>query len=380
MGKYTDIFEKYNEEQLQRSTRVDEPETALKDDAQPESPSPQPPDAPAPSVPVALTAPLSPKIPTYNFQLKPSQLPPKNMTPTRASTPASGANGPATQKHPPPVRKKSPKNGAAAGKKMSPMPKIETTESVLPLGKSPVKKRVPCANGHNIDPGLISILNPYSLETDLFKTLRGKILFPVSGEPPKSLMVTSAVPGEGKTYIASNLAVNMAQNIAEYVLLLDGDLRRPRMHKMFGFDKVKGLSDHLSNGTGLSDLLLKTVVDKLTLLPAGTPPLNPSEILSSAKMAHLIDDVKTRYDDRYLIIDSPPSMLAPETRAIAKRVDGIIIVIKYGETPLKLIEEMMESLDKEKIIGAVINRFDVHAPGYYRYTKYRRYYQTQVNQ
>jgi Mrp family chromosome partitioning ATPase len=114
-------------------------------------------------------------------------------------------------------------------------------------------------------------------------------------------MVTSAVPGEGKSFIASNLAINLAQNIAKYVLLADCDLRRPSIHRRFGFSQVKGLSDHLENGTRLSSLLLKTVVDKLTLLPAGQPPLNPSEILSSAKMGNLIDELKSRYDDRYLI-------------------------------------------------------------------------------
>ena len=296
MGKYSDVFEKYKNEQRRRSMHVAKHKAALKDDTPPKSPSPQPP--------------------------------------------------------------------------------ASTIESAQRPEKSALQKVVPRANEHNVDPDLISILKPFSFETGLFKTLRGKILFPVSGKPPKSIMITSAIPGEGKSFIASNLPVNLAQNIAEYVLLVDCDLRRPRMHKMFGFDQVKGLSDHLSNGTGLSDLLLKTVVAKLTLLPAGTPPLNPSEILSSAKMSNLIDEVQTRYNDRYLIIDSPPLMLAPETSAIAKRVDGIIIVIKYGETPLKLIEQMMENLDKEKIIGAVINRFDAHTSGHhYGYTKYHKYYQ-----
>ena len=288
------------------------------------------------------------------------------MATPKASATASAQNGPITQKQP-------PKTAAAAGKKAPPASTIESTQRPE---KSALQKVVPRANEHNIDPDLISILKPFSFETGLFKTLRAKILFPVSGKPPRSIMITSAIPGEGKSFIASNLAVNLAQNIAEYVLLVDCDLRRPRMHKMFGFDQVKGLSDHLSNGTGLTDLLLKTVVDKLTLLPAGTLPLNPSEILSSAKMSNLIDEVQTRYSDRYLIIDSPPPMLAPETSAIAKQVDGIIIVIKYGETPLKLIEQMMDSLDKEKIIGAVINRFDAHPSGQnYGYTKYHKYYQ-----
>ena len=343
MGRYTDAFKKYKSERHQRSMHVAKHKAALKDDTQPKSPSRPPTDVQVSPVPKAFAR-------------------------------ASMQNGPATQTHSSPAKKQRLKTSATVARRTPPSPAIKSRQ---PSEKSAVQKDVPRANSHNIDPNLISIIDPYSLETDLFKTLRGKILFPVSGKPPKSLMVTSAVPGEGKTFIASNLAVNLAQNIAEYVLLLDCDLRRPRMHKMLGFNQVKGLSDHLSNGTGLSDLLLKTVVDKLTLLPAGTPPLNPSEILSSAKMANLIDEVKTRYDDRYLIIDSPPPLLAPETSAIAKRVDGIIVVIKYGETSLKIVEQMIESLGKEKIIGAVLNRIDSYTSGYYGYTKYRKYYQTQ---
>jgi len=226
----------------------------------------------------------------------------------------------------------------------------------------------------NIDKNLISIKKPYSMEADLFKVLRGKILFPVSGKPPRSILVTSPVPGDGKSFIASNLAVNMAQNIDETVLLVDCDLRMPCIHKNFGFGPVKGLSEHLSNHNKLGDLFLKTVVDKLTLLPAGKPPANPSEILSSVKMVNLIHELKSRYYDRYLIIDSPPPMMAPETNAIAKQVDAIIVVIKCGSTPLDLLDEMINSLGKEKIIGAVINQYDMPSSRYYGYRKYSKYY------
>jgi capsular exopolysaccharide synthesis family protein len=262
---------------------------------------------------------------------------------------------------------------------VAPIPKTETThQTAQPSDQNPhnsLSDSMPRYNEHKIDKNLISVFRPYSLETDIFKVLRGKILFPTSGRAPRSIMVTSAVPNEGKSFIASNLAVNLAQNIAEYVLLVDCDLRRPCLHQNFGFDKVKGLSEHLSHGSQLSSLFLKTVIDKLTLLPAGQPPLNPSEILSSAKMADLINELKSRYDDRYLIIDSPPPMLAPETSAIAKRVDGIIVVIKFGDTSVKIVEKIIEDLGKEKIIGAVINRIDKQNCGYYYgYTKYRKYY------
>lgn len=250
-------------------------------------------------------------------------------------------------------------------------PGVEQTEQI-PVNEP--KAVTTGASMNTIDKNLVSINKPYSMEADLFKVLRGKILFPVSGKPPRSILVTSAVPGDGKSFIASNLAVNMAQNIDETVLLVDCDLRRPSIHKNFGFNHVKGLSEHLTNNTKLDHLFLKTVAEKLTLLPAGKPPANPSEILSSAKMVDLIEELKSRYDDRYLIIDSPPPLMAPETSAIAKRVDGIIVVIKCGSTPLDLLEEMISSLGKEKIIGAVINQYDMPSSRYYGYRKYSKYY------
>ena len=231
-------------------------------------------------------------------------------------------------------------------------------------------------NLDKIDPNLVSVVNPESLETEIFKVLRGKILFPASGKPPRSIMVTSAVPGEGKSFVAANLAVNMSQNIEDHVLLMDCDLRRPTMHRLFGLGRVKGLSEHLANGNNIPDLLIKTGLGKLSLLTSGAPPHNPSEILSSAKMAKLLEELKTRYQDRYLIIESPPPMLAPETIAIAKHVDAVIVVIKFGSTPMDAIEELIDNLGKEKIIGAVINRFDARTSRYYGYRKYGKYYRS----
>ena len=227
-----------------------------------------------------------------------------------------------------------------------------------------------------VDPNLVSVVNPNSVETEIFKVLRAKILFPASGKPPRSIMVTSAVPGEGKSFVAANLAVNMAQNIDDHVLLMDCDLRRPTIHRLFGLGRVKGLSEHLANGNKLPELLIKTGLGKLSILPSGAPPHNPSEILSSAKMADLLDELKTRYQDRYLIIESPPPMLAPETSAIAKHVDAIIVVIKFGSTPMDEVEELIDNLGKEKIIGAVINRFDARTSRYYGYHKYGKYYRS----
>jgi protein-tyrosine kinase len=228
-----------------------------------------------------------------------------------------------------------------------------------------------------VDQNLVALLDPQSFEAEQFKILRTHLLFPGSGNLPRSIMVTSAAPGEGKTFVAANLAVTIAQNINEHVLLMDGDLRRPCIHSRFGFNRAPGLSEYLLNGTRLSEFLLKTGIEKLTILPGGNPPHNPSELLSSKKMSELLEQVTTRYSDRYVIVDSPPPQLAAETRAIAKQVDGILIVVKSGGTPREMVADLVEMMGKEKVLGVVFNRFDIRSSGYYgyrRYNPYKKYY------
>jgi exopolysaccharide/PEP-CTERM locus tyrosine autokinase len=241
-----------------------------------------------------------------------------------------------------------------------------------------VRKRQapPSPSKYRIDSDLISLIAPRSLEAELFRALRSKILFPLDGRLCRSIMVTSATSGEGKSFVAANLAVNMAANVDQHVLLMDCDLRAPCVHRKFGFRNVKGLSNYLANGLSLQSLLLKTGINKLTLLPAGTPPDNPAEILSSAKMEQLLDEVMERYEDRTIIIDAPPPLVVPDTSAIAKKVDGILLVVQHAKTDYALLEELIAEVGQEKIIGAVINQCNMrssHKYGYSRYTKYGKY-------
>ena len=232
---------------------------------------------------------------------------------------------------------------------------------------------VPAGPKEEIGPDMVSLLDPDSPEAELFRILRTQILFPQTGRPPRTILVTSALPEEGKSFVAANLAVNIAKNVDEHVLLVDCDLRRPSIHTKFGYNRCKGLSEYLSGGLKLSSLLLKTGVKKLTLLPSGAPPQNPSELITSSRMAALVQELKARYEDRYIIFDSPPPMVAPETAAIAKWVDGTLLVVKYGTTPMSLVEELITLLDREKIIGAVINQFDLREFRRYSYKKYYGY-------
>jgi exopolysaccharide/PEP-CTERM locus tyrosine autokinase len=223
------------------------------------------------------------------------------------------------------------------------------------------------------DKNLVSLLDPQSFVAEQFKMLRTSILYPVSGAPPQSILVTSPLPGEGKSFVSANLAISIAMNINKYVLLVDCDLRKPDLHRIFGYGDVPGLSDYLAEHRGLDSLLLRTGVEKLTLLPGGPIPSNPSELMSSERMSAMLEEVKHRYHDRLIVIDSPPPGLAAETSFLARQVDGIILVVKHAKTPTEEVEDLMEKVGSEKIVGAVINHLDVQVSKRYGYGKYGNY-------
>ena len=225
----------------------------------------------------------------------------------------------------------------------------------------------------DIDKNLVSLLDPHSYEAEQFKILRTNILYPISGKPPRSILVTSALPAEGKSFVASNLAISIALNIDKHVLLIDSDLRKPELHRRFGFRKAPGLSDYLAKGVHLESLLLKTEVNKLTILPGGPPPPNPSELMSSERMDALLKEVMNRYSDRLIVIDSPPPSMAAETSVLSRQVDGIVLVVKYGKTPKDQMSDLIDTLGADKIIGCVINNLDRSTSKYYGYSKYGKY-------
>ena len=243
------------------------------------------------------------------------------------------------------------------------------SESILTPANNSLK-RGDKTNLKAIDNNLIVEQAPTSVGAEQFRLLKNNILFPETGMPPKSIMITSPSPGEGKSFVASNLAISIANSIDEYVLLVDCDLRKPTIHSVFGLPGKAGLSEYLAGTKQLPDLLLKTFNEKLTVLPAGSIPDNPSELLSSGKMRNLIMEMTLRYHDRYIIIDTPPPYITSEASAIARHVDGIIIVVRNGKTRKKDVENIIDIYGKDKIIGAVQN-FAEKRPGYgYGYYKY----------
>ena len=259
----------------------------------------------------------------------------------------------------------------------------QKTAPVLPLSVKEEKKRVTETEkslevnpiGNNYDVNLITLRDPESFEASQFKVLRTNLLFSNDERSPRTILITSAIPGEGKSFVCANLAVSIAQGMDEHVLIMDCDMRKGCIHKIFGFQNIDaGLNEYILDNVPLPSILLKTGVNKLTLLPCGRPVKNPSEILSSKKMAALIEETRQRYDDRYVLIDSAPPGLAPETIAIAKYVDAIIVVVRVGVTKRDLLSETVDMLGKDRIIGVVANRMDMTSVGGYAYGKYRDYH------
>jgi len=250
---------------------------------------------------------------------------------------------------------------------------MENAIKTKPVLTNPIAPDPRTVDSHIIDPMLVAALNPQSIESEQFRQLKNSILFPEKGNVPKCIMITSTSPGEGKSFVAANLAISLSQSIDEYVLLMDCDLRAPRIQSMFGYSNMQGLSEYLTKAKSLSSLLVKTFLDKLTILPAGEIPPNPSELLSSEQMRRLIHEVRLRYTDRYIIIDTPPPYLTSETSVISRQVDGIVIVIRQGETRKKDILDIIDIYGKEKILGVVYN-FAKKKIGYgygkYGYGKY----------
>lgn len=237
----------------------------------------------------------------------------------------------------------------------------------------PLVKLNKYANNSPLDSNLITYYTPQSVESELFKQLRTNLLFPSDGPAPRTILITSAVTGDGKSLVSSNLGISIAQGVEEYVMLLDCDIRKPSIHSMFGYQKVSGLSEYLSHDEDLSSFILKTPVPKLSIVPGGKPPSNPAELLTSKKMKKLIKEVSERYEDRYIIIDSPPLSIAAETAAIAKQVDGVIIVVKSRKTPRNAVTDLVDQIGKEKLLGVVFNFSDLSAKKYYGYGQ--SYYQ-----
>lgn len=225
------------------------------------------------------------------------------------------------------------------------------------------------------DDHLVTILQANSNEAEKFKMLTanienyrfrdmaqgGKTIF---GTPPRVIMVTSSSPGEGKSFVAANLAISIARNTEKHVLLIDADLRSPSIHNYFGYKKVRGLSDYLCKKDRLANLFLKPGVGNLSILAAGMQRANSYRQLSSSRMTGLLKTLHAKCPDLYIIIDTAPPRLVAESKVIAELVDGIALTINHNKTNQKEITDLLNMLGRKKIIGFIMNRYEHPLKGY----------------
>jgi protein-tyrosine kinase len=197
-----------------------------------------------------------------------------------------------------------------------------------------------------------------------YKMLRTHLLQYRSGRPPRTILVTSTLRGEGKSSVAANLAISIARSVKEHVLLMDCDLREPSLHALFGLRPAAGLSDYLRREVGLAELLLRTEVAKLSLLPAGPRASDAAELLASDKMRLLLSEVRERYEDRLIILDSAPLLPTTDPALLAAQVDGVLLVVRSGAADRELIARMVETVCSERILGVVFNAVEPGPSGW----------------
>jgi len=224
-----------------------------------------------------------------------------------------------------------------------------------------------------IDSSLVILTDPKSQAAEQFKKLRTRILQYSQGKN-LTILITSSFPLEGKSFTIANLAVAFAQKPESYALLIDADLRKPSIHKILGIKAQYGLSEYLEGKTELSNVFYKTFIPRLSLIPAGNSSTHPAELLSSQKMKNLVEEVKNRYPDRYIFIDSTPLLITSEPDILADQVDGILLVVQYGKTQQDTLKRTLTLLEGKKIWGMVFNKVNPKSIKYkYNYSSYYYY-------
>jgi capsular exopolysaccharide synthesis family protein len=206
----------------------------------------------------------------------------------------------------------------------------------------------------------------HSALSEAFRGLRTSVLLSTAGRPPRSLTFVSAEPGEGKTTVASNLSISLAQ-LGKRVLLIDGDMRRPCVHKLFNIeDRSGGLVTFLTGENKWLHLVRPTGVASLDCMICGPVPPNPSELLSSDRMQQLILAAMAEY--QFVLIDAPPLLNVPDGRILATMVEGTILVVRGGCTPQELAQQAQLHVRDvgARLIGVVLNDVDLRHNGYYQ--------------
>jgi exopolysaccharide transport family protein len=266
---------------------------------------------------------------------------------------------------------------------------VRTTEQAQIISGLPALGMIPMGSKNGLESGskkllalgsskeaveLVTQARPQSQMAESYRALRTSLLLSNLGTPPKVIMVTSARPQEGKTTTSINTAIVLAQKGVR-VLLIDADLRRPSVHKTLGMGPRSGLSNVLTGSATLEHAIARSpILSNLFILPAGTPPPNPAELLASSNMRDLLADLREKYD--HIVIDTPPTLSVTDAVVLSQRMDAIILVIRSSQTTKQALRRSRDILMQvnAKITGVLLNAVDLTSPDYYYYYEYQGKY------
>ncbi len=220
---------------------------------------------------------------------------------------------------------------------------------------------------------MITKKNPRSPISEAFRTVRTNIQFSSIDKNMKKILVTSSMPGEGKSTVISNLAIAIAIS-GKSVILVDMDFRKPKLHRYFDLSNEMGLTNILAGQWILSDIVESTDTPNLSLITTGPKPPNPAEIMGSNRMGEFLSEVEGAYD--YVLIDSPPLLAVTDAAVLSTKVDGTILVVESGKTEIDHAEEALKSLQNvgANVIGIILNKVKLDGSRKYGYY-YNSYYE-----
>jgi capsular exopolysaccharide synthesis family protein len=208
----------------------------------------------------------------------------------------------------------------------------------------------------------IAMLQPQSFVTEQFRTLRARLETIAPRSALRTICVTSATPGEGKTTAAVNLALVMSMSVGQRILLVDCDLRMPRIHESLGLRVDAGLAEVLRGDAQLDEAIVGVDGSQLRVLPVRDLPPNPAELLGSARMRELVEKLATDYDR--VIFDAPPTLGLPDAKVMCDLAEGVLFVIRAHATPQDEVAAALQIIGRERLLGMVLNESDANPSRY----------------
>ena len=240
----------------------------------------------------------------------------------------------------------------------APWSQSATAPTLAPAPPEPaIETTVPTLDGR-----LVAALAQQGPAAERYRMLRTRIKRAENGRSMRAIVITSPAKGDGKSLTAANLALTMAQEAHQRVLLLDADLRRPSVAQLFGIPEGPGLAEVLMGVHDLDTTLVKLRDQHLTVLPAGAPAAQPAELLGSTAMRRVLDTLRGRFDR--IIIDMPPVGPLADVHVLAPQADGLLMVVRAGMTQKPAIERALSGLDMGKVLGLVLNAAEATRDGY----------------